>query len=68
MFNKQIRETVFTSEVAARLFSNVTATNVVDQSFLTTLRALCHKRLPSNETVHLNCRTLYLSEQEITNE
>ena len=67
MFNKQIRETVFTSEVAARLFSNMTATNTVDQSFLTTLRALCHKRLPSNETVHLNCRSLFLSEQEITN-
>ena len=65
MFNKAIYSTTLTSEVADRLFSNITASNAPDQSFLATLRALLRKRRPQNETVQLTCRRLYQSTQEL---
>ncbi len=53
MFNKRIAETTLTGETADRLFSNITAQNAPDQSFLATLRALCYKRLPADESIRL---------------
>lgn len=53
MFNKRISETTLTGETADRLFSNITARDTPDQSFLATLRALCYKRLPPDESVRL---------------
>ena len=58
MFTKEIYETILTSEVADRLFSNINDSNTLDKSFLTTLRALLHKRLPSDETVWLRCNRI----------
>lgn len=53
MFNKRIAETTLTGETADRLFSNITAQDTPDQSFLATLRALCYKRLPPDESIRL---------------
>jgi len=64
MFSKNIYETTLTSEVAGRLFSNVIATNALDQSFLATLRALLHRRLPQNESVQLTCTKVFRTMQE----
>ena len=66
MFSKAIYDTALTSEVAGRLFSNITATNAPDKSFLATLRALLHERLPQNENVRLTCLGLHLSEYDIS--
>ena len=66
MFNKGIHETVLASEVADRLFSNITDLGSLDQSFLATLRALLHKRLPQNETVTLTRKALFHSVNELT--
>jgi len=66
MFSKGINDTALTTEVADRLFSNITAANALDKSFLATLRVLLHKRLPQNETVRLTCRALHDSLQDIT--
>ena len=60
MFSKKIQDTLLTSDEADKLFPNITATNVPDQSFLATLRALLLRRLPRDETVHLACRVLQL--------
>ena len=66
MFKKGFHSTMLTSEVSDRLFSNITASNVLDQSFLSTLRILLHKRLPQNETVWLNCISINRTEQDIS--
>jgi len=70
LFTKAIYETALTSEVADRLFSNITnasyASNTIDQSFLATLRALTHKRLPQAEEVRLACKVLYLDDFNIS--
>jgi len=67
MFNKSILGTTLTGEAADRLFSNITDYDAPDQSFLATLRALLRKRLPPDKTVHLSCKKIYLSVNEITN-
>ena len=66
MFNKAIYGTILTSDTADRLFSNITATDAPDESFLAVLRALLRKRLPQYETVQLSCRVLHLTENAIT--
>lgn len=66
MFNKGIYRTTLTSDAADRLFSNITASDAPDQSFLATLRALLRKRLPTDETVRLSCREMQLSESGIS--
>ena len=66
MFNKGIYETMLTSEVAERLFSNITASNALDQTFLATLRIMAHKRLPQNETVHFTCKRIRRSVSELS--
>ena len=65
MFTKSIHSTPLTGETADRLFANVTALGVLDQTFLATMRALLHKRLPPNEAVSLSCKALHYSESEI---
>jgi len=62
MFNKAIIGAALASDAADRLFSNITATDAPDQSFLVTLRALLRKRLPQDESVRLICRGLDFSE------
>jgi len=66
MFNKAIIGTALASEVADRLFSNITAINAPDQSFLSTLRILLRGRLPQDESAQLTCVALRYSEQEIS--
>ena len=65
MFTKPIYSTPLTGETPDRLFSNITASGALDQTFLTTMRILLHKRLPENERVHLICKSLYYSVNEI---
>jgi len=65
LFTKLIYSTPLTGEIADRLFSNITASGVIDHSFTATLRALLRKRLPENESVRLVCKPLYFSESEI---
>ena len=67
MFNKAIHDTVLASEVADRLFSNMTSSGSLDQSFPATLRALLRKRLPQNETMRLTCKALFQSVGELGN-
>jgi len=66
MFNKGIYGTTLASEVADRLFSNITAIDAPDQSFLATLRVLLRKRLPQDERLRLVCRELHFTEYEFT--
>jgi len=66
MFNKAIYDTTLTTEVADRLFSNIVAVNAPDKSFLATLRALLHKRLPQNECIRLTCLGLHLSGYDVS--
>jgi len=66
MFSKAVYDTTLTSEVADRLFSNITATNAPDKSFLATMRALLHKRSSHNENVRLTCLGLHLSGLDIS--
>lgn len=66
MFSNPIYETSLTSEAANRLFSNLDAISSMDASFISTLRVLLHKRLPQDEYVHLNCRNLHYSAQDIS--
>jgi hypothetical protein len=66
VFNNAIHSTTLTSEAADNLFSNITASTAPDQSFLSTLRALLHKRLPQNETATLTCKRIHRSAQEIS--
>ena len=65
MFTKAISSTVFTSETADRLFSNITTLYAPDQSFLATMRVLLRKRLPSNETARLTLKPLYMSRENM---
>ena len=67
MFKKAIEATTLTSEVADRLFPNITDENTPDKSFLATLRALLRTRLPSNESVHLTCINMSLSKTQFEN-
>ena len=66
MFNKSIYGTTLTSEAADRLFTNITASNASDQSFLATLRALLRKRLPESESVRLICKRINRSVNDIS--
>lgn len=66
MFSKGMYSTTLTSEAADRLFSNITASNVPDQSFLATIRALLRKRLPQDESVRIECKELHFSVNDIT--
>jgi len=69
MFNKRVHGTTLTSAVADRLFSNITTgttLGTLDQSFLATLRALLHKRLPSNESVSITYKYLHLTEYDMS--
>ena len=68
MFNKGIYKTTLTSDVADKLFSNITSENVnrLDSSFLATLRALLRKRLPQDETVKLACCEVHVTYQQMT--
>ena len=66
MFSKRIHDTTLASEAADRLFSNITASSLMDQSFLATLRALLHRRLPSSETMRVSCHTIHLTERDMT--
>ena len=65
MFNKIINSITLTSEVADRLFSNVTDMGTPDQSFLATLRALLRTRLQQNEEVRLYNRTFHITIETI---
>ena len=65
MFTKGIFNTTLTSEVADRLFSNITSIGGLDQSFLATLRALLRNRLPQDEAVNLICKGIFISESEL---
>jgi len=62
VFSKGIHETALTSEVADRLFSNITESNTLDKSFLATLRALLRNRLPKDETVRVICQRYQFSD------
>jgi hypothetical protein len=64
LFNKPIFNTTLTGETADRLFSNITAPNGLDKSFLATMRVLLHKRIQENR-VSLTCKALHFSEAEI---
>ena len=64
MFNKPIYTSTLTSEVANRLFSNITASRDLDQTFLSTLRALLQKRLPKEETLKFSCKGMHAYEAE----
>ena len=66
MFNKSIFGVTLASDAANRLFSNVTATGALDQSFIATLRALVRNRLPQDETLHLNCWELQIPVNDVT--
>ena len=66
MFTKGIHDTALTSTVEDRLFHNITALNMLDQSFLATLRALLHKRLSTDEAVCLSCKSIFLSKTDIS--
>ena len=66
MFNKAITATTLTSEVADRLFSNISDSNTPDKSFLATLRALLRNRLPQYETVQITCECREFSENTIS--
>lgn len=66
MFSKAINATTLTSEVADRLFSNITDSNTPDKSFLATLRALLRNRLTQMETVQITCECREFSEDSIT--
>jgi len=66
MFNKGIYGTALASEAADRLFSNITATDAPDQSFLSTMRALLYKRLPQSETAQLSCIAIHRNAQEMS--
>ena len=68
MFNKGIYGIELASEVADRLFSNITVYGGLDWSFVATLRALLHKRLPQDETVHLAHNTVFQSVTELGGE
>ncbi|MCL2187771.1 MAG: hypothetical protein FWC16_01920 [Defluviitaleaceae bacterium] len=65
MFNKGIHSTILTSDVADKLFSNISAISASDVSFIATLRALLRKRLPQDEYVHLNSRVLQIRKNDI---
>ena len=65
MFSKAICETMLTSEAADNLFSNITAQDTPDKSFLATLRALLRKRLPQSESMKLTCRELHIPAHDI---
>lgn len=67
MFNKAIFETTLTSDTANRLFTDINDMYTPDKSFLATLRALLHKRLPQNESVCLRCHEVNYTAQEIAN-
>jgi len=58
MFKKGINQTIFTSEAADRLFSNITELDTPDRSFITTLRILLRNRLPKNETIRISCERI----------
>ena len=66
MFNKEIYVTTLTSEAADKLFSNITASNVPDNSFTATLRAVLRNRLPQDKSVRLSVisKTYYIDELE----
>jgi hypothetical protein len=65
VFNKPIASTTLTSKAADRLFSNITAVNTPDDSFLATLRALMRNRLPQNESLRITCKEIHITENEI---
>ncbi|MCL2500732.1 MAG: hypothetical protein FWE90_10440 [Defluviitaleaceae bacterium] len=65
MFTKGIYDTTLTSAAADKLFANITDSNTPDKSFLATLRALLHKRLPQHESVRLTCSAIHRSGQEV---
>ena len=65
MFTKPIYSTQLTGEDPDRLFTNITASGALDMTFLTTMRALLHKRIPEGEKVHLVCKALHYSLDEI---
>ena len=65
MFNKSIYGVTLASDAADRLFSNITATSTLDQSFIATLRALLRNRLPQDETLHLTCRELQIPVNDV---
>jgi len=58
MFNKIIHSTTLSSEIADKLFSNITDSSVLDKSFLSTLRAILRKRLPQDKNVRLTCKEI----------
>ena len=66
MFNKGIYGTALASEAADRLFSNITATDAPDQSFLSTMRALLYKRIPQSESAQLTCNAIHRNAQEMS--
>jgi len=66
MFNKCIYETSLNGEAADRLFSNISGSNVLDNTFTVTLRALLRKRLPQNETVKVARRELHIPVNDIS--
>lgn len=66
MFNNAIYSTTLTSDAADRLFSHITSLDAPDNSFVSTMRALLHKRCPQNETAWLVCNSLRYSAHEIT--
>jgi hypothetical protein len=65
MFTKPIYSTTLTGDTADRLFSKITAGgNTIDQTFLTTMRILLHKRV-QDLPVQLTCKTLQFSLSQI---
>jgi len=66
MFNNAISSTTLTSEIADRLFSNIVGSDMLDNSFLATLRSLLHKRLPRDKTFKMSCRKIDMQLHALT--
>jgi hypothetical protein len=65
MFTKPIFKTQLVGEPADRLFWNIVASgHILDQSFLTTMRILLHKRV-QDLPVQLTCKALHFSENQL---
>lgn len=68
MFRSAIRNTPLTSEVAHSLFPNIKAEPPFedDVSFLATLRALLHNRIPKDESALLLTREVFVSHAQLS--
>jgi len=54
LFTRELYDMTLTNDIANRLFNNITASGFgSDRTFTATLRAVLHKRLPTDKTLHL---------------